>query len=159
MGTLSRRPIAPAAPDRLARRALLVGAQPTVVVGVEPAQLHQAALVAEAHREPLRGPPLGAGETAVTVTVEALHELRLQLPLLTLHLPALAHLPTLSLHPRSRRLLVRIERRGLDRAGRRRLWSGARLVGERCRGATGDEETDEQGDSLHALSTRGRRGG
>lgn len=97
-----------------------------------------AVLVAQAHDEALGRAPLAAGEAAVAVAIEALDQLGAYVrrqSVMTLPLHALA------LH-------------GRDRTGR-----GRQLIGERGGRATGEEETDEEHDSLHALPTREPRGG
>lgn len=61
-------------PDGLTRGALLLGAEPAVLVRVEAAERHHAALETHAHHELLGGALLAAGEAAVAVVIELLDQ-------------------------------------------------------------------------------------
>ncbi len=113
-----------------------------------------AELMTQPQHEALGRAPLATGEPAVAVAIEALEQLladlRRQAVTMTLTLRT-RPLHPLTLHARA---LHARARAGTDGAGRRR-----ELIGERGGGAASEKETDEEHDSLHALSTRDRRRG
>jgi hypothetical protein len=80
----------PARLERLARRALLLGREPPVLIGVEAAQRPHAALEALAHDELPGGALLATGQLTVAVLVELLEDA-------LAHLAALARLAGLAL--------------------------------------------------------------